>query len=694
MGIHFGNRPTGNQRYSIPADPYFNQTTLLLNGNGTNGAQNNTFLDSSPSNLTITRNGNTTQGTFSPFSLPDGQWSNYFDGTGDGLVTPSLNLSTVDFTFEAFVYRVTTKTEETLFTGKVNGAFSVGFESSGTVIQISRGSVAYIAQISAQIPLNAWFHLAVSKSSNVYRVFLNGIQVGSNVTNTNSIPAATYGIGEPVIGSSHINAYISNLRLIIGTAIYTAAFTPPTTPLTAITNTSLLTCQSNRFKDNSSNAFALTPNGDVRVTAFSPFAPTAVYDVGTNGGSGYFDGTGDYLSVASNAAFAVGTGDFTIDFWIYPERFTSETPIFKAYASNPQNYDFRLGTGGSAAFIYYETGYNSSINVRLREWTHIAITRQSGSIRGFINGVQGITATNSNNVGNVPMRLGTDQLANNMYLGYISNFRLTKGSALFTSNFTPPTSPNLTVSGTSFLVDFTNGGIIDATSKTILETVGDTQANTTVFKYGTGSIRFDGTGDYLESPPTELFDLGFGAFTVEAWIYLTANGTTAANETYWPIVNKHSIYNTVTSTGNNTAWDFRYSPQSGNRLVFVNRPQASNFTEGTNVFSKQSTAINLSLNTWYHVAAVRSGTTMQLFLDGQDVTDNSTGNYNWSTVNMSLDTGQIGLNKLRVGRILGGNNPGTVIWYAVGFIDDLRITRGVARYTANFTPPSQELLSR
>jgi hypothetical protein len=53
-------------------DPFFNQTTLLLHGDGTNGAQNNTFLDSSTNNFTITRNGNTTQGTFSPFSLAAG----------------------------------------------------------------------------------------------------------------------------------------------------------------------------------------------------------------------------------------------------------------------------------------------------------------------------------------------------------------------------------------------------------------------------------------------------------------------------------------------------------------------------------------------------------------------------------------------------------------------------------------------
>ncbi len=241
----------------------------------------------------------------------------------------------------------------------------------------------------------------------------------------------------------------------------------------------------------------------------------------------------------------------------------------------------------------------------------------------------------------------------------------------------------------------TNGSTTFTDSSNYSHTVtpaGNAQISTTQSKFGGASMYFDGSGDYLEIPSSTEFDLGFGAFAVEAWIYLTANGTTAAGETNWPIVNKHSIYNTQTTPGgSNTAWEFRYSPQSGNKLVFVNRIEASNFTEGVNLFSKLSTAVNLSLNTWYHVAAVRDGTTLKLFLNGQDVTDTNTGNYDWSTINMSLDTGSIGQNKVRVGRILGGSNPGAEVWYAVGYIDDLRITKGVARYTSNFTPPTAQL---
>ena len=65
-----------------PSDPNFRNVTLLLHGDGTNGGQNNTFVDSSANAFTITRNGNTTQGSFSPYGS---NWSNYFDGSSDWL---------------------------------------------------------------------------------------------------------------------------------------------------------------------------------------------------------------------------------------------------------------------------------------------------------------------------------------------------------------------------------------------------------------------------------------------------------------------------------------------------------------------------------------------------------------------------------------------------------------------------------
>ena len=109
------------------------------------------------------------------------------------------------------------------------------------------------------------------------------------------------------------------MRVINGTALYTENFTPSTQPLTAISGTSLLTCQSNTFVDNSTNNFAVTAAGNSKPTTFAPFAVTyssrQSYTPAVFGGSMYFDGTGDYLN-SSNSAFAMGTGSFTWETWL------------------------------------------------------------------------------------------------------------------------------------------------------------------------------------------------------------------------------------------------------------------------------------------------------------------------------------------------------------------------------------------
>jgi hypothetical protein len=100
-------------------DPYFNLTTLLLNTTATNGAQNNTFIDSSTNNYTITRNGNTTQGTYTPFSQAAGYWSNYFDGTASTYLSFPSNTAfawgTGAYTVEGWIYQTARSTNETLF---------------------------------------------------------------------------------------------------------------------------------------------------------------------------------------------------------------------------------------------------------------------------------------------------------------------------------------------------------------------------------------------------------------------------------------------------------------------------------------------------------------------------------------------------------------------------------------------------
>jgi len=168
------------------------------------------------------------------------------------------------------------------------------------------------------------------------------------------------------------------------------------------------------------------------------------------GGSGYFNGSTDYLTVASNAALAFGTGDFTIECWAYANDVTSLAGIYDGRGgSATPTIVFQSGT-----IKYFTNGgfQITSSSVSTGTWYHIAICRSGTSTKLFVNGVQGgSTYTDSTNyVSTTPSYIGA--LFDGYYFnGFISNMRLLKGTALYTTTFTPPTAPLTAISGTSLL---------------------------------------------------------------------------------------------------------------------------------------------------------------------------------------------------------------------------------------------------
>lgn len=668
----FAARSYKNYGVSSVTDPFFRNTSLLLHGDGTNGAQNNTFLDSSSNNFTITRNGTPTQGSFTPYG---NLWSNSFDGTGDYLTAPDNNnfsFGTGDFTVECWIYLNAIN--------RVNGIWTNGPATTGAfgfyVLSNNKLEVSYYfgatLQGSTSLTSATWYHVAVTRSSNTTRLFLNGIQEAINTSVFNNTTNKC-SVGNSFTNQSDsLNGYISNLRIVKGTAVYTSTFTPPTSPLTAIAGTSLLTCQSNRFRDNSSNNFALTVNGNVSVSTEAPFNPTSEYSITTDGGSGYFPGVNsNYLSVPSNAGFNFSSGTFTVECFVnFTNLSVSSQKIAGNYNSSTTGWSFGVDLN---KLYFNSSGDGSDIigttSLVINTWYHVAVSGSAGSYKLFLNGVQdGSTYTGATSLAGGNLGIGaigdrSGFIGTVPVNGYISNLRITNGRACYTSNFTPPTSPvTLTSNGgatpstaptssqVSLLCDFTNAGIFDNTKKNNLVTVGNAQISTSVKKYGTGSMYFDGTGDYLESPISSLWSFPANTtFTFECWI----NTPQKSDETNCIL----SIYNTTKND------QFVVRTRAGKLEVYTNNGAPSN-SVGT-----------IPVNTWTHIAVSGTLPNLKAFINGQE--------YN-ITLNSSFTVGGA---KCVVGGMLVSDS--TKFYYYIGYIDDLRITKGVARYTANFTPPTQ-----
>jgi hypothetical protein len=696
-------------------DPLYRNTTLLLQAdNAANAAQNNTFLDSSANAFTITRNGNTTQGTFTPFSATG--WSNFFNGTNAYLQVPdsvSFEIGSGDFTFESWIYLTgyspTYGGAGALFAAQIvnkddNSARSytmqvVGTSSSWTSLSVTlflNNTTAVTTSASFNFALNTWYHIAAVRSGTSLRLYVNGADIGGGTNSTtaqDTSAAVQIGAESPYWASVgygyYFPGYLSNARIVKGAAVYTSNFTPSTSPLgiNGSGTTALLTCQSNRFRDNgngnSGSGFAVTVGGTPSVQPFAPFAPQFQYTPTVIGGSGYFDGSGDFLTIPANVAFAPGTGDFTIETWVYPTA-SGDRYIWTQTTSGTNYFLFSYNDTG-AYFVATASGGGTAIfgpAVRQNAWNHIAVVRSSGTVTVYVNGVGGTGTSNTIDLSNTTFvpTIGTynHNTSQSPLTGYLSSLRYVRGTAVYTGNFTPPTGllstsgaasasayPSTTnvntsfaTSACSFLGNFTNAAITDGTMKNNLETVGNAQVSTSVVKYGSGSMYFDGTGDYLLFPSSELVPFASNErFTIEGWIYPTV---ATAGQIY-------GIYTTRNSgsTSQAIAITLFGTPLKIN-VEIANSASAS-------VTISSSTTI--SANTWYHFAVVHDGSQLKLYVNGT-----SEGTPATTSIATTLKVMTIGRYYVDI------NN-----YYFNGYIDDLRITKGIARYTANFTPPQVAL---
>jgi hypothetical protein len=408
-------------------------------------------------------------------------------------------------------------------------------------------------------------------------------------------------------------------------------------------------------------------SGTQNIFIDNPFGYTAQssasYTPSLHGGSAYFDGTGDYINAGSGASVNM-TGDFTVEMWIYGTNtsWTGGDAVgatclvdTRDQSNATENNRLTLTMNSTGSYpSFYNAGTNTStastIPANVGMWNHIAYSRSGSTIKIFVNGVQGASFTDSTSFTAarwvIGMYASVSGGTNNRggFIGYISNHRIINGTARYTTNFTPPTSPLTAIANTSLLLNFTNAGIIDQHGSNVIETLGGVQISTAVKKYNNASIYFDGSGDYLYSPPNLNYAMGSGDFTIECWMYPTSVSSPAS----------YIFDQRTTATQAVLA---AYILTAGTIEIYVNGGVVA--SGGT-----------VTLNSWSHFAITRASNSLKMFLNGTQIGSTA-------TVSTTLITAPM---------YIGTRYSGEQYWN--GYIDDLRITKGYARYTANFTPPS------
>ena len=714
---------------SVQGDTYWPQTTVLLSGTATSGVD--TFnSDASLNNNQLTVMGDTRPSKFNP--LQEGYYSLFTD-TGGYYAQFNGNAGfpsgTQDFTVEFWFNKANTWNSNAGFwyflNGTATGTLQIYYNNTDNAINVSAYGVSTILNTTVTtIALNTWHHLAVTRSGNNWTIWLNGVS-RATITDSRSLTAPVSAANTGRIAES-VTGHVSNLRIVRGQALYSNTFTPGSAPLTtatvghtgsgaaaSITGTvSLLTCQSNRYLDNSSNNVAIAANAQIAtsplITTYNPFGLSSA---AANYGSAYFDGTGDYLTVPGNAAFSVGSGDYTIEAWIYPTVVGSNKFLF-ALGQNSGSLSISIGANTANKLCVFRAGiafdFESTSNIVANVWTHIAVTKQSGTTNIWLNGQNsGTFATSytyadaSTTVTSVGTRTSS---TTEYYVGNISNFRLIKGTAVYTANFTPPTTPLTAVTGTQLLTCQTwqptsNSQFVDNSSAANLITRNGNTSQGSMNPYGSGhSIYVNGGGSNGWVTPSGVYaktgntSSGYvnltGAFTFEAWVYMTAGGRNVifgepngnAYSTAWGI----GLFDTANavSTGLNPGLVFLVSPVSG---------YGGNFAYGSGLGFP-------TLNKWTHVAMCRDASNnWHFYMDGVKGTTANANSLVSANVAMPANNGPSGTLSLSLamfnwdGYISGGNSTSMAAGFN-GYLNDVRLVEGTALYTgASLTVPTQPL---
>ena len=330
---------------------------------------------------------------------------------------------------------------------------------------------------------------------------------------------------------------------------------------------------STTFTDSSPNGLAVTAVGNAQIsTAQSKY----------NGTSAYFDGSGDYLSIAATTAFGFGTGDYTAECWINITGGQGTDRIIFDFRPSPDSVaSLFISTTNKLTLWNGTTIGGTGTALNLSQWYHVALCRSSGVTRCYLNGVQDWSSSVAMDfTGSRALGIGSwpgNGLAG--FFGHIDDLRITK-YARYTSAFTSPPIP-------STCTDLTR-------SKNVGTLTGGVDYN---FSNG-GSLVFDGVNDYVNIPASTNLTFGTGDFTMECWFKTRAKTTLsptllgvnlpwAAN--VWNLIDRH-----VNNSTKLTFWCYNYNTSAA---MLISNTSISNAT-------------------WYQVVITRVSNTWSIYVNG------------------------------------------------------------------------------
>jgi hypothetical protein len=346
--------------------------------------------------------------------------------------------------------------------GTIVGSWNFYYEPSASKVAFSlRGGV----EVAGTIVENVWSHVAAVRNGSTFYLYVNGVEADTAAASDPYYDTNGIRIGRlyTIDLSRDFGGHIDELQIINGTALYTENFCTSNTPY----ENAILPCTDDgidpvlllhmdgtnggtTFVDNGASAHPISTGGAVN---------TSTTQTKFGSASAEFDDSTSYLTVPDSVDWDFYNGDFTIDFWVYLNSLSSGSQFFIGqYESASINYQFyfdqtfgfvhAIEDGGPQHAVMIQ---NNTTGWSANTWHHVALTRSGNTWRIFLDGTQVVTTNDSGPIGDMTGPLWIGAFGNNTnYLdGYMDELRIIKGSAVWTSNFTPPISAYCDVDSSS-----------------------------------------------------------------------------------------------------------------------------------------------------------------------------------------------------------------------------------------------------